>query len=141
MGVTKIWPSTYVGAAEKRNGPFGFRHYTIIYALKGGDRIKFGRTLKFEKRLGSLRTASPVPIEPIGHIWMPDETEAAIFHFLHGDRCHGEWFYVTERTKGVAALIGAQMHKELAEAIGMEGMLQENSRPRPREISDGKTEY
>jgi hypothetical protein len=75
------------------------------------------------KRFGSLQTASPIPLKLMGHIWMPDETEAAIFKFLEDDRCHGEWFMATQNVKGVAAFIAAGLHKDLAEVIGMEGML------------------
>lgn len=108
-----------------RAGPFGRRAYTIIYAIDAPDigRLKFGRTLNIDRRFRGLSNASPAPLVLVGYDWLPDETEAAIFHFLREDRCHGEWFHRTAAVRGLAALIAAKRHRQVAEILGMDGML------------------
>jgi len=109
----------------RRDGPFGRRNYTVVYAIDCPDisRLKFGRTLKIEKRFAAIRSISPAPVILLGYAWMPDETEAQIFDFLKADRCHGEWFHRTEPVRSIAALLASGKLTELAVAIGMEGLI------------------
>jgi hypothetical protein len=123
MQVAGKWGTSHYGV--RRDGPFGCRNYTIVYAIDCPDisRLKFGRTLKIEKRFAAIRTISPAPVILLGYAWMPDDTEAQIFDFLKADRCHGEWFHRTERVRSVAALLASGKLIELATAIGMEGIV------------------
>ena len=105
----------------RRNGTFGFRMYTTIYAIDAPevDRIKFGITGNIKRRFAGLCNASPTRLILLGHIWMPEETEAHIFEYLKQDRSHGEWFMRTESSRSIAALIAAGFDKHLAEVIGL----------------------
>lgn len=104
-----------------RNGPFGYRQYSIIYAIDAPEvsRIKFGITNDIGKRFRGLCGGSPVPLDLIGYVWMPGEAEAHIFEFLKEDRVHGEWFRRTHRVRSVAALIAAKRERDLAEVLEM----------------------
>lgn len=105
--------------------PFGLRQYTFIYAIDAPDigRIKFGKTNNVKKRFSSICGMSPAPLVLLGSIAMPEVAEADIFEFLKADRCHGEWFYSTEATRSIAALIAAQRFNQLAEAISLRGIV------------------
>lgn len=110
---------------ERRNGTFGFRCYTALYAIEAKEvgRIKFGVTADVDKRYRQLCNGSPVELELVGHIWAPSEFEGGVFEFLKDDRIWGEWFLRTERSRSIAALIGAKMEHQLAAAIGMESYI------------------
>lgn len=116
------------GSAAKRNGPFGYRLYTIIYAIDAPEigRIKFGRTLNVERRFRGIASMSPAPVVLLGHAWMPDDAEGYVFGFLKEDHSHGEWFHRTEKVRSVAALIAAKRVEQLAEVLGMQHMLAEH---------------
>lgn len=123
LGVTGIVGSTLSDRAVKRDGPFGFCFYAMLYAVECTEppfRIKFGRTLDVQRRFRSLRTASPVELRLAGYCWMPDDAEPHLFTFLRDDRLHGEWFSRTERTRAMLALIAAKEVKELAIHIGLQ---------------------
>jgi hypothetical protein len=112
---------------ERRNGTFGFRCYSILYAIEAVDvaRIKFGVTSNIDKRFRQLCNGSPVELTLLGHVWMPDVAEAHVFDFLKDDRVHGEWFVKTERSRSIAALIAAKLGVQLAEVISMDQMIPE----------------
>lgn len=111
--------------AIRKDGLFGFRYYTIVYAISapGSGRIKIGRTLDIDRRFSSLSTSSPLPLELLGHTWLPDDAEAALHDYLKDDRSHGEWFIATMKVQKVADLIAKGAAKELALEAGMLGML------------------
>lgn len=113
---------------EKRNGPFGFRLYTMVYAIDAPDigRVKFGQTGNVERRFRGIANMSPAPLKLLGYSWLPADAEAHIFDFLKDDRCHGEWFHRTERVRAVAALVGSGKVIELAHVIGMGSFLVEH---------------
>lgn len=110
---------------DRRNGTFGFRCYTILYAIEAPavSRIKFGVTANVDKRFRQLANGSPVELNLFGYVWTPPEFEAAVFSFLAEDRVQGEWFERTERSRSIAALIAAKKDRDLAEVLGMAGML------------------
>jgi hypothetical protein len=129
---------TYKNRGKYRDGPFGRRYYAIIYAIgsPNGGPIKFGRTTDIEKRFGGISTMSPVPLDLIGYVWMPDDAEAYVHGFLEEDRSHGEWFHRTEKTRALAALISAKKDVEIAEIIGLTWTLVEHV---PSGVSWGRT--
>lgn len=120
---------TYSGRAKLMLGPFGRRYYTIVYAIEAPnvERFKFGRTMDMEKRFRSLCNSSPCELRLVGHLWLPDDAEADIHTYLADDRLHGEWFRCSERTRSVAALIGAGDIQALAEEVGMLWMIPKHS--------------
>lgn len=130
------WGTSHYGI--RRDGPFGHRNYTIIYAIDCPEfsRVKFGRTLNIERRFGAIKSSSPAPVSLLGYAWMPDETEAQIFDFLKADRCHGEWFHRTEPVRSIAALLASGKLVELAIAIGMESVVAKDV---PSNVSWGVT--
>lgn len=126
--------------ADRRNGTFGFRCYTILYAIEAADvsRIKFGVTSNIDKRYRQLCNGSPVELALLGHLWMPTEAEAYVFDFLREDRIHGEWFVKTERSRSIAALIAAKLDRQLADVLQMDRLIPEemvtgwDHRPAPK---------
>lgn len=127
--------------AERRDGPCGFRFYAIVYAIHAPDakRIKIGRTLDINKRLSSLRGASPIALNLLGHVWLPDDAEAALHDYLKDDHSHYEWFHATERVRGISAWIAAGMTAEIVSEIGL-GVLLVDQIPSKRiaEIDDAR---
>lgn len=76
-----------------------------IYAVAGAGKIKIGITKAPEKRLSSLQTGSPVPLEMLGYIVGNKNLEDAIHNYLSEHRSHGEWFDVKPKTTQVVDLI------------------------------------
>lgn len=115
----------YHKRAKFKDGFFGARYYAIVYAILAPEvrRIKIGRTLDMKARLATLNGASPIKLQLIGHLWMPDDTEAYIHDYLKDDRSHCEWFFATEKVRSVAALIGGERHQFLADEVGLSGLL------------------
>lgn len=130
--------SQTVRSCIKRNGPFGYREYTNIYAIDAPEigRIKFGMTIDVQKRFRGISNMSPAPLILLGSVWLPDVAEGYIFDFLKTDRCHGEWFHRSEAVRSVAAFIAAKSIEHLAEVIGMKFMLQESI---PSGVAWGRT--
>ena len=118
--------------AVLRDGPFGKRYYSIIYAIEAADLalIKFGRTNNIEKRFKSLVGASPNRLTLLGHIWMPDGTEAYLHQHLQDERSHGEWFYAEPPCRLVAELIAKGMHRELLDEIGLNFLIRDSDTKR-----------
>lgn len=113
---------------DRRNGTFGFRCYTILYAIEARDvgRIKFGVTSDIGKRFRQLSNGSPVELDLTGYVWAPPEFEAAVFDFLKDDRIWGEWFLRTERSRSIAALVAAKKDRDLAEVLHLDHMIPED---------------
>lgn len=111
--------------SDRRNGTFGFRCYTILYAIEAAEvsRIKFGITSNIGKRFRQLSGGCPVPLNLMGYVWMPIEAETLVFQFLDEDRVHGEWFRRTERSRSIAALIAAKKDRDLAEIIELDYLI------------------
>ena len=116
---------------DRRNGTFGFRCYTILYAIEAPEvaRIKFGITSNIDKRFRQLSGGCPVPLELKGYVWMPQEAECLVFKFLEEDRIHGEWFRKTEPVRSIAALVAAKMDRELADIIHLDYMIPRDMAP------------
>jgi hypothetical protein len=127
--------STYRSAIH-RDGPFGRRYYTNIYAIdaKSIGRIKFGKTLNVAKRFSGLCTSAPCELVLIGHCLLPDDAEIAIFEYLKADRLHGEWFAATEAVRGMAALVASRDIERLAQELELTWMIREE---RPTGVSWG----
>lgn len=66
------------------------RVYFILNRISG--RIKIGKSFDVDKRLASLQTASPDPLELLGSVpsWL--HTEAELHARFAALREHGEWF-------------------------------------------------
>jgi hypothetical protein len=132
MGVdNRLRYKTMAERAIRKDGPFGFRYYTIVYAISapGSGRIKIGRTLNIDRRFSSLSTASPLPLELLGHCWLPDDAEADLHKYLEDDHSHGEWFIATIKVQEIAALIAAGNVRELAQTVGILGLLESSRAP------------
>ena len=126
MVTTAVVTKTYSNRAIVRDGPFGRRYYTIIYAIEAPlvERIKFGRTLNIDKRFRQLASASPVSLNLLGSVWLPDDAEADVHTYLRPDHSHGEWFCVTERTREIATLIATKSVRRLAEIVQIRNLLE-----------------
>lgn len=123
-------------SAIHRDGPFGRRYYTNVYAIdaKSIGRIKFGKTQNVAKRFSALCTSAPCELVLIGYCLLPEEAEAAVFKCLAADRLHGEWFAATERVRGLAALVASRNIERLADELQMQHMVPEY---RPTNVSWG----
>jgi hypothetical protein len=112
-------PKNLSERSKVMDGPFGSVYCAQVYAIRGPERIKFGRTMNVARRFPQIQCMSPVPVELLGSVWMPDDAEAYIHDYLKEDRSHGEWFYVTEKSRGLAAFIAAGDVVNLAREIGL----------------------
>jgi hypothetical protein len=117
--VGSTWGVNYRRRAQLRDGPYGYRYYTIVYAIEAPEvgRIKFGRTMDVDKRFRALAGSSPTEIKLLGHLWAPDEVEANIHQYLQDDRSHGEWFLATGKVRQIADLIVGKKLQALCEEI------------------------
>ncbi len=108
-----------------KDGPFGRRYYSILYAIECplAAKVKIGRTIDIAKRFGALSTMHAVPLVLRGHVWLPDDAETLAHEFLAKYRSHGEWFHFSQTVKEFVALIAAQRVPELASALDMDGLL------------------
>ena len=81
---------------KKSKGP------SVVYAVKSGDYIKFGRTKRLKHRLKDLQISSPIDLEVIGVITGAHQLERQIHVCLKQYRTRGEWFHYAGDAKGVA---------------------------------------
>jgi hypothetical protein len=76
-----------------------FRHsLTTVYFIAAPDvaMIKIGKTVDLKKRMATLRTMSPAPLELACTIEYDAGLEARIHQYLKKYRSHGEWFHATK---------------------------------------------
>lgn len=68
---------------------------TTVYFIAAADAgmIKIGKTTDLNKRLATLRTMSPVPLEVACTISYDDRLEWRLHTHFSKYRSHGEWFY------------------------------------------------
>lgn len=118
--------------AVLKDGIFGKRYYSIVYAIEAKDLalIKFGRTNNMDKRFRSLSGSSPCKLTLLGHLWMPDDAEGYILQHLEDERSHGEWFYAVEPCWVVARLIASGDHRGLVEEIGLNWIIKDSDSKR-----------
>lgn len=75
---------------------------SVVYALRAGDRVKFGRTRNLEARLRTLQSSSPLPLGLLAVCPGAGPAEALIFRYLAPWRSHGEWFAAVPEVVAVA---------------------------------------
>lgn len=74
----------------------------FIYAMRGGDFIKFGKAINVQQRLKELQTGCPWKLEILGFCEAGATLEGIIHSHLRQDREQGEWF---RRTASVDAVV------------------------------------
>jgi hypothetical protein len=111
--------------ARYMNGPFGWRYYAILYAIEAPSARKFkiGRTVDIEKRFGGIATMSPVSVNVMGYVWLPEVAEAEAHMYLAGYRSHGEWFDDHPIVREFVALIAARKAVQLSGLLELDRML------------------
>lgn len=77
-----------------------------VYAIRGGDLVKFGKSHNPAARLSGLQTDSPVALELVGAMQAPQWMESAIHFTLAEHRVRGEWFRWVDETREIANHIG-----------------------------------
>ena len=107
-------PGRATSGAKKHTGPLGIGLYTHIYAVAGGDLIKFGRASDVQRRLHSLQSGSPVKLTLIGSAFTLIEFELLIHQYLTPDWSHGEWFFGNDEPKLIARLLTGDRQIDLA---------------------------
>ena len=117
--------TTFSKHATRQDGPFGFRYYAILYAIEApsANRIKIGRTLDMDRRFAGLQTASPIPLELLGSVWLPYDAESNAHTYLAEHRSHGEWFVAAPKVRELAQLIADKKVIQIASAIELTWML------------------
>ncbi len=73
-----------------------------VYALRGGDRIKIGRSSIPDKRIETLRATSPIPLGLLVLCPGGAPAERLIHRYLGPWRTHGEWFTATDEVVALA---------------------------------------
>lgn len=68
-----------------------------VYFITNGVHVKIGKSKDIQKRLASLQTGSPLPLELLGFIPCSDEKERTWTEAMIHEECldqvvHGEWF-------------------------------------------------
>jgi hypothetical protein len=125
VSTTGVISKTYSARCKYQYGPFGWRHYAILYAIEApaARKFKIGRTTDIEKRFGSLCTMSPVPLVLRGHLWLPDEAEAEAHIYLAEHRSHGEWFDAHQMVIELVELIQLKKVMKISALLEMDRML------------------
>lgn len=63
-----------------------------VYFVQAGDAVKIGMSKDIPKRLRTLRTMSPLPLELLGAVPGGRQEEAELHREWATQRLHGEWF-------------------------------------------------
>lgn len=113
-------------------GDFGPNHYIHVYAVQpiGGGNIKFGKALNVKSRFSGIQTGSPVRLELLGDVYVPEPVEAEIHDFLKDHHSHGEWFFPNPEVLTVAELIAARNAKGLMLELSLYRFLPPHERER-----------
>lgn len=77
----------------------------FLYAIRGADAVKFGKTYNLRSRFSGAQTDSPVPLTLWGAMVAPTWLEAAVHEAVAPHRMHGEWFRWGPETEQMAELI------------------------------------
>lgn len=120
---------------------------TTVYFIAAplGGVIKIGKTTDMKKRLSTLSTMSPVPLEVISTVQYDDNLEARIHRHLKDHRSHGEWFHSDEpvlefmrgvRDGGIEWVVG-----EVGDASGLWMNKKPNLTSDMKDILDCNDEY
>lgn len=83
---------TYEDLTDLRHGILAENSYDHLYFLRGGDYIKIGRTVDFDRRLSELKVSSPYELELIALIENKGCYEFRIHDLFKKIRVKGEWF-------------------------------------------------
>lgn len=88
-----------------------------VYAIKGGDMVKFGLSKNPEVRLKNLQTGSPQILTLLGAIGGSEIIEMAIHRILCDYHSHGEWFRYEGEAIRIADAIASGSFDELEAAL------------------------
>jgi hypothetical protein len=68
---------------------------TTVYFIAAVDagKIKIGKTTNIQKRMATLTTMSPVPLQLVHSVQYDNNLERRIHEHLKEYRAHGEWFH------------------------------------------------
>lgn len=113
---------------------------STVYFIAAPDAgmIKIGKTTNLEKRLATLRTMSPVTLEPICTIDYDDNMEARIHRHLSEYRSHGEWFFADKPVLDFIRCYRNQGLSWLVDKVGDAGPYWMNGRGG---VSDGMKDF
>lgn len=78
-----------------------------VYAVAGGEFVKFGKALDVESRFRGLQTGSPVELALLGAVLGPKTLEKSIHAWAQPARVRGEWFSRMGRIEAMVGLIVA----------------------------------
>lgn len=72
-------------------------YYCCVYFIRSGEFVKIGVARSVQRRLASLQTASPLPLEMLGILKFVSDSDAyraerRLHLCFHSDRSNGEWF-------------------------------------------------
>ena len=78
----------------------------MIYAIRCGKYIKFGKATDVANRLAGLQTGNPYSLHLLAQADWPDEAEGLIHAYLKPLHHRGEWFKDLIQTRSIIALMG-----------------------------------
>lgn len=78
-----------------------------VYAVDGGDSVKFGKAMDVDARFSSLQTGSPVDLVLLGSVLGPNTLEKEIHKWAKPHHKRGEWFVKADPVLRLVELIKA----------------------------------
>lgn len=104
--------SEKVSPKQAKRNEMAARGECYVYAVAGGDLVKFGKAINVQSRLASLQTGSPVELILLGSVLGPKSLESEVHAWAEPHHQRGEWF---KRTDAIERLIDCLRRGSLAD--------------------------
>lgn len=91
--------------AQPQRALHGFDSRVYFIRAVSLELVKIGTARDIEKRMGSIRGASPVPVTLLGSIIGGVTVERWLHFHCYRDRSHYEWFRWTSRIEGIVSRV------------------------------------
>lgn len=108
--------SEAVNPRQAKRNEMASRGECYLYAVAGGDLVKFGKAMDVASRLSSLQTGSPVDLVLLGAVLGPKNLESELHAWAAPFRHRGEWF---RRSEVIERLIDCIKRECLADIQAM----------------------
>jgi hypothetical protein len=80
-------------------------HRGVVYFITSGETVKIGYTTHLGKRLGDLKTGSPISMTVMDYVRADKSIEAALQKALQSERLSGEWFTMSDKTQDLLYMV------------------------------------
>jgi hypothetical protein len=88
--------SESVSPKQAARNAMAARGECYVYAIAGGEFVKFGKATNVQTRLSSMQTGSPIELVLLGSVLGPKDLEAEVHAWAAPHLHRGEWFKRTE---------------------------------------------